>query len=152
MVAKNRRPGGPKKGVAPVEPQDVGRRLTTILVADVVGYSRLMGADGAGTVAALEAHRKESIEPKPALHHGRSVKLMGDGSPMEFGIWGVVPDLRGVATAFNFIENLRSSGAPTPTAAEARGKPHSLYTGMTTDRAGLSVFRISKGLGCKQGR
>ncbi len=43
------------------------RRLAAILAADVVGYSRLMGADEAGTLAALKAHRKELIEPKAAL-------------------------------------------------------------------------------------
>ncbi len=43
------------------------RRLATILAADVVGYSRLMAADEAGTLAALKAHRKELIEPKAAL-------------------------------------------------------------------------------------
>ncbi len=61
------------------------RRLTTILAADVVGYSRLMAADEAGTLAQLKAHRKELIEPKTAEHHGRVVKLMGDGTLMEFG-------------------------------------------------------------------
>ena len=60
------------------------RRLTTILAADVVGYSRLMGEDETGTLAALKAHRKELIEPKTAQYHGRVVKLMGDGTLMEF--------------------------------------------------------------------
>ena len=63
----------------------VERRLTTILAADVVGYSRLTENDEAGTVAALKAHRKELIEPKEAQYHGRTVKLMGDGVLMEFG-------------------------------------------------------------------
>ncbi len=60
------------------------RRLTTILAADVVGYSRLMGADEAGTHARLKAHRRELIEPKAAQYHGRTIKLMGDGALMEF--------------------------------------------------------------------
>ncbi len=60
------------------------RRLTTILAADVVGYSRLMAADEAGTLAQLKKHRSELIEPKTAQHHGRVVKLMGDGTLMEF--------------------------------------------------------------------
>ncbi len=64
--------------------EGVERRLTTILAADVVGYSRLMGKDEAGTLAALKAHRKEIIEPKAAQYHGRTVKLMGDGTLMEF--------------------------------------------------------------------
>jgi adenylate cyclase len=68
-----------------MEPQSEVRRLTTILVADVVGYSRLMAADESGTLAQLIIHRKELIEPKAAEHHGRVVKLMGDGMLMEFG-------------------------------------------------------------------
>jgi TolB-like protein/class 3 adenylate cyclase len=62
----------------------VQRRLAAILAADVVGYSRLMGDDEAGTLAALKAHRKEVIDPKIAEHHGRIVKLMGDGALVEF--------------------------------------------------------------------
>jgi adenylate cyclase len=65
--------------------EGVDRRLTTILAADVVGYSRLMGEDEVGTLAALKAHRKELVEPKAAQYHGRTVKLMGDGALMEFG-------------------------------------------------------------------
>ncbi len=61
------------------------RRLTTILAADVVGYSRLTAADEAGTLAQLKAHRKELIEPKTAEYHGRVVKLMDDGILMVFG-------------------------------------------------------------------
>ena len=60
------------------------RRLAAILAADVVGYSRLMGEDEAGTLAALKAHREELIAPKVAEHHGRIVKLMGDGILIEF--------------------------------------------------------------------
>ena len=60
------------------------RRLSAILAADVVGYSRLMGLDEAGTLAALKAHREELIEPKIAEHKGRVVKLMGDGILAEF--------------------------------------------------------------------
>ncbi len=65
--------------------KDVHRRLAAILAADVVGYSRLMGEDEAGTLTALKAHRKELIEPKLAQNHGRTIKLMGDGTLMEFG-------------------------------------------------------------------
>jgi class 3 adenylate cyclase len=60
------------------------RRLTTILAADVVGYSRMMGADEAGTLAALKAYRKDIIDPNVAQYNGRIVKLMGDGALMEF--------------------------------------------------------------------
>ncbi len=63
----------------------VERRLTTILAADVVGYSRLMAADEAGTLTSLKAIRRELIEPKTTDHNGRVVKLIGDGTLMEFG-------------------------------------------------------------------
>jgi adenylate cyclase len=60
------------------------RRLTAIVAADVVGYSRLMGADESGTLAALRAHRSELIDPLIAEHAGRIVKTMGDGLLLEF--------------------------------------------------------------------
>ncbi len=60
------------------------RHLAAILAADVVGYSRLMEADEPGTIAALTAHREELIEPKIAEHHGRIVKLVGDGILVDF--------------------------------------------------------------------
>lgn len=60
------------------------RRLSAILAADVEGYSRLMGEDEAGTLAALKTHRAEFFEPKGALYGGRIIKLMGDGILMEF--------------------------------------------------------------------
>ena len=60
------------------------RRLAAILVADVVGYARLMGADEAGTLTALSRLRKDVIEPLIAGHNGRVVKLMGDGILAEF--------------------------------------------------------------------
>jgi adenylate cyclase len=60
------------------------RRLAAILAADVVGYSRLIEADEAGTLAALKSHRGTLIEPKIAQYHGRIVKLMGDGLLAEF--------------------------------------------------------------------
>jgi adenylate cyclase len=60
------------------------RRLLAILAADVVGYSRLIGMDEAGTVARLKALRKAVIEPLLAERHGRIVKLMGDGALCEF--------------------------------------------------------------------
>ena len=65
--------------------EGIERRLTTIMSADVVGYSRLMAADEAGTFAQLKTHRREVIEPKATEHHGRVVKLTGDGTLMEFG-------------------------------------------------------------------
>jgi adenylate cyclase len=60
------------------------RRLAAILAADVVGYSRLMGIDEAGTLSRLNALRRELINPTIAAHAGRIVKLMGDGALVEF--------------------------------------------------------------------
>ena len=60
------------------------RRLAAILSADVVGYSRLMGLDEAGTLSRLNALRRELIDPAIAAHSGRLVKLMGDGALVEF--------------------------------------------------------------------
>jgi adenylate cyclase len=62
----------------------VERRLAAILAADVVGYSRLMGGDEIGTLRALQAHRRELIDPKIAAHRGRIVKTTGDGLLVEF--------------------------------------------------------------------
>lgn len=61
------------------------RRLAAILAADVVGYSRLMERDEAGTLAALKARRNDVLAPVVAQHNGRVVKVMGDGVLVEFG-------------------------------------------------------------------
>jgi adenylate cyclase len=60
------------------------RRLAAILSADVVGYSRLMGLDEAGTLSRLNALRCKILDPMVAAHSGRIVKLMGDGALVEF--------------------------------------------------------------------
>jgi adenylate cyclase len=62
----------------------VERRLAAILAADVAGYSRLMGEDEEGTLAALKAIRRELAEPKIAENRGRIVKTTGDGLLVEF--------------------------------------------------------------------
>ena len=62
----------------------VERKLAAILAADVVGYSRLMGAHEEGTLDRLKAHRRELIDPKIAEHRGRIVKTTGDGILVEF--------------------------------------------------------------------
>src|ERR1700719_1945607 len=60
------------------------RRLAAIFAADVVSYSRLMGADEEGTHERLRAHLRELVEPKIREHHGRIVKTTGDGVVAEF--------------------------------------------------------------------
>src|SRR6516225_4778487 len=60
------------------------RKLVAILVADVVGYSRLAGADEERTLARLRGLRSDLIDPILAVHHGRVVKRTGDGAIIEF--------------------------------------------------------------------
>jgi adenylate cyclase len=62
----------------------INRKLAAILAADVVGYSRMMAADEAGTLTALKRHRETVFDPAVAAHHGRVVKLIGDGTIVEF--------------------------------------------------------------------
>jgi TolB-like protein/class 3 adenylate cyclase/rhodanese-related sulfurtransferase/Flp pilus assembly protein TadD len=61
------------------------RRLVAILAIDIVGYSRLIEADEAGTLAAMKRLHSEIFDPLLSEYHGRTVKLMGDGALVEFG-------------------------------------------------------------------
>ncbi len=85
------------------------RRLAAILAADVVGYSRLIRADEEGTIAALRALRADLIDPKIAEHHGRIVKLMGDGMLAEFA--SVVDAVRAAVETQHAVAT-RNSGLP----------------------------------------
>jgi adenylate cyclase len=60
------------------------RRLAAIVSADIAGYSRLMGRDESGTLAALKELRREVVDPRIAKHNGRIVKTTGDGLLLEF--------------------------------------------------------------------
>jgi adenylate cyclase len=64
--------------------EPTNRRLAAVLAVDVVGYSRMMGVDEAGTLAALKHHRETVFDPAVAQHRGRVVKLIGDGALVEF--------------------------------------------------------------------
>jgi class 3 adenylate cyclase len=70
--------------MAQIEIDRVERRLSAILAADVVGYSRLMGADEEGTLNRLKETRRTLIDPKITEHRGRIVKTTGDGLLVEF--------------------------------------------------------------------
>jgi adenylate cyclase len=83
----------------------VNRKLAAILASDVVGYSRLMGADETGTLAALKHHRQAVFDPAVAAHNGRIVKLIGDGTIVEFG---------SVVDAVNCALSVQRSGDLTP--------------------------------------
>src|SRR6266403_967465 len=87
------------------------RRLTAILAADVVGYSRLMTIDEAGTLAALTSLRKNLVNPKISEHNGRIVKLTGDGMLVEFP--SVV---NAVACAVDIQSAMRTRNATEPAA------------------------------------
>jgi len=62
----------------------VQRKLVAILAADVVGFTKLMAEDEVGTLLALQKHRKNLFDPEIAKHGGRIIKLMGDGTLVEF--------------------------------------------------------------------
>ena len=62
----------------------VQRRLAAILAADVVGYSRMMNKDEAGTLSRLKSVRDVVFEPKTKQHGGRTFKTTGDGALVEF--------------------------------------------------------------------
>jgi adenylate cyclase len=64
--------------------RSANRKLAAIVSADVVGYSRLMGSDEEGTLAALKSLRSELIDPAVEARHGRIVKTIGDGLLLEF--------------------------------------------------------------------
>jgi adenylate cyclase len=89
----------------------VNRKLAAILAADVVGYSRLMAADEAGTLAALKRHRETVFDPAVAVHNGRIVKLIGDGTIVEFA---------SVVDAVNCALSVQRSGAPAPDRSAAQ--------------------------------
>lgn len=85
------------------------RRLAAIMVADIVGYSRLIRTDEDGTLAALRALHADLISPKIAEHHGRIVKLMGDGLLAEFA--SVVEAVRAAAELQQAMAE-RNAGVP----------------------------------------
>ena len=86
------------------------RRLTVIFSADVVGYSRLMEHDEAGTLERLKANRKAIFDPCVARHGGRIVKLMGDGALVEFG---------SVVSAVNCAQEMQRASEAEPYLSEA---------------------------------
>jgi class 3 adenylate cyclase/pimeloyl-ACP methyl ester carboxylesterase len=87
----------------------VERRLAAILVADVEGYSRLVGADEVGTMLALRAHRRDLIDSAIASHHGRIVHTTGDGVLVEFPS---VVDAVGCAVGIQRGMASRNAGLP----------------------------------------
>src|SRR6516165_9322892 len=107
LWAKTRIPGFAKTALFMADTR-INRKLAAILVADVVGYSRLMGADEAGTLAALKKFRETIFDPAVAAHNGRIVKLIGDGTIVEFG---------SVVDAVNCALSVQRSSPSLPNAA-----------------------------------
>lgn len=85
------------------------RRLAAILVADVVGYSRLMEADEAGTLTALKERRESILNPVVRAHAGRIVKLMGDGALIEFA-----SAVKAVEAALELQRKMAEANEPLP--------------------------------------
>ncbi len=107
------------------------RRLAAIFAADVVGYSRLMGEDEAGTLARLEGLKAEILDPLVGQHHGRVVKLMGDGFLIEFAS---VVDALECAVAWQRAVETRAQQVPEDT----RPSPQSLLPPCPFRRKGRS--------------
>ena len=97
------------------------RKIAAILVADVVGYSRLVGADEEGTLARLRVLRSDLIDPVIAAHHGRVVKRTGDGILSEFR--SVVDAVRCALDVQNGMAE-RNAGLPEDSRIEFRVGVH----------------------------
>ena len=85
------------------------RRLSAIMVADIVGYSRLVGNDEIGTLSAVRDIRERIVEPLLSQYNGRIVKLMGDGLLLEFG-----SAINAVKSAIEIQRGLGARGAAVP--------------------------------------
>ena len=83
------------------------RKIAAILVADIVGYSRLAGADEDRTLSRLRGLRSDLIDPAIAAHHGRVVNCTGDGSLIEFR---------------SVVDAVRATRACRPVASERHGQ------------------------------
>jgi class 3 adenylate cyclase len=113
----------------------VERRLTAILAADVVGYSRLMGVDETGTVAALKKLRQEVTDPCIAVRQGRIVKTTGDGMLVEF------PSVVQAVNCATEMQAARSADLPLPQLD--RPLPLRGGVGSTPPSSGPSGRRVS---------
>ncbi len=95
--------------MAPVPPLD--RKLLAILAADMVGYSKAMEADEVGTIVRLKSVRAQLIDPAIAQHHGRLIKLMGDGALVVFES---VVDAVACAAQIQSLAAARNAAMPEP--------------------------------------
>jgi adenylate cyclase len=86
------------------------RKIAAILVSDVVGYSRLAGADEDRTLARLRSLRSDLIDPTISVHHGHVVKRTGDGSVVEFR--GAVDAVRCAMEVQSAMVERNAGGSP----------------------------------------
>ena len=112
------------------------RKLAAILVADIVGYSRLAGADEERTLARVRGLRSDLIDPATAAHRGRIVKRTGDGSIIEFR--SVVDAVRCAIEIQNGLIE-RNAGVPEDRRIEFRVGVH-LGDGVEESDGGSAMF------------
>jgi len=121
------------------------RKLAAILVADIVGYSRLAGADEERTLARIRGLRSDLLDPTIAAHRGRVVKRTGDGSIVEFR--SVVDAVRcAIEVQTGLIE--RNAGVPPERCIEYRVGAHlgaSKTLGATARAASVGIASLSRG-------
>ena len=94
-----------------VSSSPLDRKLLAILAADMVGYSKAMEADEAGTIDRLKTVRAELVDPTISQHHGRLIKLMGDGALVVFDS---VVDAVACAAQIQSAAAARNAGMPEP--------------------------------------
>ena len=104
----------------------IQRRLAAIMSADIAGFSRLMNADEAGTLAVVNQIRKDFFAPAVAAHKGRVVKLMGDGALVEFA---------SVLDAVNCALQIQTQMAERTTERRVSPLPHRLVSQLRLQRA-----------------
>ncbi len=109
------------------------RRLTAILAADVVGYSRLMGANETGTLSALDTLQTDFLNPKISEHQGRIVKQAGDGMLVEFSS---VVNAVACATELQRGMRNRNAGARYSRCSGHKGQKDATRTGGKTGNCG----------------
>ena len=111
------------------------RKLAAILVADVVGYSRLAAADEDRTLARLRGLRSDLIDPAIAAHHGRIVKRTGDGNIIEFR--SVVDAVRcAIEVQTGLVERNRAGQAQARRRADGSGRSRACLSRRPSDRRG----------------
>src|ERR1700741_2875611 len=113
------------------------RKLAAILVADIVGYSRLAGADEDRILARLRALRSDLVDPAIAAHHGRVVKRTGDGNLVEFR--SVVDAVRCAIEVQNGMVE-RNAGLPPERCIQFRSQPDGTFPSEWRERRRLQFL------------